>query len=152
MADVPTAVTTLLRAWRRGDQAAFERLTPLSMASYADGRDTICTASAPNHTLQPTALVHEVYLRMVTIDQVDWHDRVHFFAIAARHMRRILVDSARARRYQKRGGGAVNVTFDEMLAVSDRTLTWWPSTMPSRRSLRRTSARRASSNCGFLAG
>ena len=58
---------------------------------------------------------------MVTIDQVDWHDRAHFFAIAARHMRRILVDSARARRYQKRGGGAVNVTFDEMLAVSDRT-------------------------------
>ena len=58
---------------------------------------------------------------MVNIDQVDWHDRSHFIAVAARQMRRILVDSARARRYQKRGGGALNVTFDEALAVSERS-------------------------------
>lgn len=58
---------------------------------------------------------------MVNIDQVDWHDRTHFIAVAARQMRRILVDSARARRYQKRGGGALNVTFDEALAVSERS-------------------------------
>lgn len=121
MADAPTAVTTLLRAWRRGDQAAFERLTPLVYGELRRRARHYLRGERPNHTLQPTALVHEVYLRMVTIDQVDWHDRAHFFAIAARHMRRILVDSARARRYQKRGGGAVNVTFDEMLAVSDRT-------------------------------
>ena len=58
---------------------------------------------------------------MVNIDQVDWHDRTHFIAVAAQQMRRILVDSARARRYQKRGGGAVNVTFDEALVVSERS-------------------------------
>jgi RNA polymerase sigma factor (TIGR02999 family) len=58
---------------------------------------------------------------MVNIDQVDWHDRTHFIAVAARQMRRILVDSARARRYQKRGGGALNVTFDEAVVISERS-------------------------------
>jgi RNA polymerase sigma factor (TIGR02999 family) len=121
MADAPTAVTTLLRAWRRGDQAAFERLTPLVYGELRRRASYYLRGERPNHTLQPTALVHEAYLRMVKSDQVDWHDRAHFFAVAARHMRRILVDSARARRYQKRGGGAVPVTFDEQLAVSERS-------------------------------
>jgi RNA polymerase sigma factor (TIGR02999 family) len=120
MANRPVAVTTLLRAWRRGDQAAFGRLTPLVYDELRRRARHYLRGERPNHTLTPTALVHEVYLRMVNIDQVDWHDRTHFLALAARHMRRILVDSARARRYQKRGGGAVNVTFDEGLAVSDR--------------------------------
>ena len=119
MADAPTAVTTLLRAWRRGDQAAFERLTPLVYGELRRRARHYLHGERPNHTLQPTALVHEVYLRMVTIDQVDWHDRAHFFASAARHMRRILVDSARARRYQKRGGGAIRVTLVDDLALSD---------------------------------
>src|SRR5262245_12193734 len=78
-------------------------------------------AERVNHTLQPTALVHEAFLRLIRVEDVDWQDRAHFFAVAAQNMRRILVDSARARRYQKRGGGAVNVTFDEALAVSGRS-------------------------------
>lgn len=120
MAEAATAVTTLLRAWRRGDQAAFERLTPLVYDQLRRRARHYLRGERPNHTLRPTALVHEAYLRLVNLDQVDWQDRSHFFALAARQMRRILVDSARARRYQKRGGGAVSVTFDEALAVSRR--------------------------------
>ena len=121
MGDVPGTVTMLLGAWRRGDQAAFERLAPLVYDELRRRARHYLRSERPNHTLQPTALVHEVYLRMVKIDRVDWHDRVHFFAIAAQYMRRILVDSARARRYNKRGAGALNVTFDEALAVWDRS-------------------------------
>ena len=120
MAEAASAVTTLLRAWRRGDQAAFERLTPLVYDQLRRRARHYLRGERPNHTLRPTALVHEVYLRLVNLDQVDWQDRSHFFALAARQMRRILVDSARARRYHKRGGGAVTVTFDEALAVSRR--------------------------------
>ena len=120
MAEAASAVTTLLRAWRRGDQAAFERLTPLVYDQLRRRARHYLRGERPNHTLRPTALVHEAYLRLVNLDQVDWQDRSHFFALAARQMRRILVDSARARRYQKRGGGAVSVTFDEALAVSRR--------------------------------
>jgi RNA polymerase sigma factor (TIGR02999 family) len=69
------------------------------------------------HTLQPTALVNEVYLRLVDVERVRWQNRAHFLAMAARLMRRVLVDFARSRRYQKRGGGGERVTFDEMLVV-----------------------------------
>jgi RNA polymerase sigma factor (TIGR02999 family) len=71
------------------------------------------------HSLQATALVNEAYLRLVNAQDVEWQDRSHFLAVSARAMRRILVDHARARRYQKRGGDAVRVTFDEALVVSD---------------------------------
>ena len=70
------------------------------------------------HSLQATVLVNEAYLRLVSAKDVAWHDRTHFFAVAARVMRRILVDHARARHYQKRGGGAPKVTFDEALIVT----------------------------------
>ena len=120
MSEAAAAVTTLLRAWRGGDQAAFERLTPLVYDELRRRARRYLRGERPDHTLRPTALVHEVYLRLVNLDQVDWQDRTHFFVLAARQMRRILVDSARARRFQKRGGGAVSVTFDEQLAVSGR--------------------------------
>jgi RNA polymerase sigma factor (TIGR02999 family) len=71
------------------------------------------------HTLQATALVNEVYLRLIEVDQVRWQNRAHFFAMAARLMRRILVDAARSRGYQKRGGGATMVSLEEALVVSD---------------------------------
>ena len=71
------------------------------------------------HTLQTTALVHEAYLRLIDQQEVGWQSRAHFFAIAAQMMRRILVDHARARHYQKRGGGAQRVSFDEALVVSN---------------------------------
>jgi RNA polymerase sigma-70 factor, ECF subfamily len=73
----------------------------------------------PDHSLQATALVNEAYLRLVDVKEVAWHDRAHFLAVAARVMRRILVDHARARHYQKRGGNAARVTFDEGLVVTD---------------------------------
>jgi len=72
----------------------------------------------PGHTLQTTALVNEVYLRLVDVNAVEWQDRAHFFAISARMMRRILTDFARSRNYQKRGAGAVQVSFDEALIVT----------------------------------
>src|SRR5262245_66506291 len=74
-----------------------------------------------NHTLQPTALVHEAFLRLIRVEDVDWQDRAHFFAVAAQNMRRILVDSARARRYQKRGGGAVNRSEERRVGKEERT-------------------------------
>jgi RNA polymerase sigma factor (TIGR02999 family) len=73
----------------------------------------------PHHTLQATALVNEAYMRLVDVQQMNWQNRSHFLAMAARLMRRILVDSARARGYQKRGGGALRVTFVDDLAVTD---------------------------------
>jgi RNA polymerase sigma-70 factor (ECF subfamily) len=111
-------VTTLLRAWSRGDQRAFDQLTPLVYDELRRRARQYLRAERANHTLRPTGLVHEVYLRLVNLDDVDWQDRTHFFALAARQMRRILVDSARARKYQKHGGGAVNVTFDDAIAVA----------------------------------
>jgi RNA polymerase sigma-70 factor (ECF subfamily) len=74
---------------------------------------------SPDHSLQATALVNEAYVRLVDVQEMNWQNRAHFLAMAARLMRRILVDSARARGYQKRGGGAVRVTFCEELAVAD---------------------------------
>lgn len=115
-----TEVTTLLRAWRRGDQSALERLTPLVYGELRRRARAYLRGERIDHTLQSAALVNEVYLRMVKGAKVDWHDRTHFFVVAARCMRRVLVDSARAHRYQKRGGDAVRVTFDEGLAISDR--------------------------------
>lgn len=113
-------VTTLLRAWRRGDDAAFDRLTPLVYHELRRRARVYLRGERPDHTLRPTALVHEVYLRLVNVHRVDWQDRAHFFAVAARQMRRILVDSARARLYQKRGGGALRVTLDDALPVTSR--------------------------------
>ena len=73
----------------------------------------------PDHSLQATALVNEAYLRLIDVQHVNWQNRAHFLAMSARLMRRILVDAARSKRFQKRGGGAVRVTFDEGLAVTD---------------------------------
>src|SRR5262245_51094812 len=120
MADRTSGVTALLNAWRGGDKSAFDRLTLLVYDELRRRARYYLKAERPNHTLRPAALVNDVYLRLINIERVDWHDRSHFFAIAARHMRQILVDSARARRYQKRGGGVPNVTFEENLAVAER--------------------------------
>src|SRR5574342_468320 len=94
MADPAVAVTTLLHSWRRGDPAAFERLMPLVYDELRRRARHYLRGERPNHTLRPTALVNEAYLRLVKLDQVDWQDRTHFFVVAARQMRRILVDSA----------------------------------------------------------
>jgi RNA polymerase sigma factor (TIGR02999 family) len=114
----PSSPTALLLAWGRGDQAAFDQLVPLvheelrRIARQRMGRER------GGHTLQATALVNEAYLRLIEVKRIQWQNRQHFFAMAARIMRRVLVDAARARRFHKRGGGAPMVSMNEALAVS----------------------------------
>jgi len=109
------AVTDLLRRWRHGDKEALDRLTPLIYDQLRRRAGRLLSRER-GHTLQPTALVHEAYLRLVGSGvKVDWADRAHFFAIAARVMRQILIDAARTRRRLKRGGKAIRVTLSEAL-------------------------------------
>lgn len=108
-------ITTLLLEWGSGKRDALQELTPLvydqlrQLASRALGRER------PGHTLQSTALVHEAYLRLIDQDRVQWHDRDHFFAIAAQLIRRILVSHARSRNALKRGSAHTMVTLDESM-------------------------------------
>jgi RNA polymerase sigma factor (TIGR02999 family) len=111
-------VTQLLKAWGGGDDKALEQLTPVVEQELHRLAHRCMAGDNPGHTLQTTALVNEVYLRLVDVHAVSWQDRAHFFAISARMMRRILTDFARSRHYQKRGGGAVQVTLDEGLIVA----------------------------------
>ena len=111
-----TETTQLLTAWRAGDDAAGERLMPLVYAELHAIAARCMRDERTAATLQPTALVHEAYLRLVGSD-VEWEGRRHFLAVAARTMRRVLVDHARARLRDKRGGGAVSVTLDDTPAA-----------------------------------
>lgn len=115
----PTRVTGLLLKWGRGDEKALERLIPLVHRELHQIARRCMAGEGKGHSLQATALVNEAYLRLVDAKNVAWHDRVHFLSVAARVMRRILVDHARASRARKRGGGATKVTFDEALAISN---------------------------------
>lgn len=105
--------------WGRGDDGALERLIPLVQRELHQIARRCMAGERPGHSLQATALVNEAYVRLVDGKVVAWHDRAHFLAVAARVMRHILVDHARARQYQKRGGQAARVTFDEALVVAD---------------------------------
>ena len=111
-------ITQLLRAWGNGDRQALERLTPLVYEELHRAAHRYMADERAGHTLQTTALVNEVYLRLVDVRGVSWQNRAHFFAICARTMRRILIDFARSRQYQKRGGEAISVTLDNALDVS----------------------------------
>ena len=113
-------VTQLLVAWTHGEQAALDKLVPLVHAELQRLAHRRMGRERPGHTLQTTALVNEVYLRLVDVKQVCWQDPAHFFAVSSQLMRRILVDFARSRRYLKRGGGAQKVTFDEALIPSPK--------------------------------
>jgi len=110
--------TELLLAWGRGEADAFNRLVPLFHAELRRLAVRYMSRERPGHTLQATALVHEAYLRLIEINQVSWQNRAHFFAMSARAMRRILVDSARARNNDKRGGGIPKVSLDDALRVA----------------------------------
>src|ERR1700750_2361204 len=111
-------VTGLLQAWGRGDEEALQKLIPLVYDQLHAAAGRYMARERPGHALQTTALIHETYLRLVDIRQVKWQNRAHFLAICARLMRRILIDFARSRGYQKRGGDAAHVVFDEALVVS----------------------------------
>jgi RNA polymerase sigma factor (TIGR02999 family) len=112
-------ITRLLVAWGEGDARAFERLAPLVYDELRRIARRYMAGEAAGHTLQATALVNEAYLRLIDVNKVHWQNRAHFFAMSARIMRRILVDFARSKLYQKRGAGAEKVSLDEALTVAD---------------------------------
>lgn len=111
-------VTQLLQAWGSGDEGALEQLMPLVYNELHRLAQRYMASEQTGHPLQTTALVHEVYLRLVDVQNVDWQNRAHFYALCARLMRRILVDFARSRNYQKRGGQFPHIQLEEAVTVS----------------------------------
>jgi RNA polymerase sigma factor (TIGR02999 family) len=111
-------VTEMLVAWSNGDESALERLVPLVHDELHRLAHRYMNREGPGHMLQTTALVNEAYLRLVDSSHVRWQNRAHFFAVSAQLMRRILVDFARSRNYLKRGGNAVQVSLDKVLAIT----------------------------------
>jgi RNA polymerase sigma-70 factor, ECF subfamily len=115
---VSASPTDLLLAWSRGERDAFDQLVPLVHGELRRLARRYMSRERPGHTLQPTALVNEAYVRLLGVNRVSWQNRTHFFAMAARVMRRVLVDFERARRNQKRGGGARKASLGEALDVA----------------------------------
>ncbi len=113
----PGHVTQLLTAACRGSDSAVDKLLPLVYGELRRLSNRYFNQERRDHTLQPTALVHEAYLKLVVGESVQWEGRAHFFRVAARAMRRILVDHAIAHTAGKRGGGAARLTLDESLEV-----------------------------------
>jgi RNA polymerase sigma factor (TIGR02999 family) len=114
----PAPITQLLRAWRDGDQTALDALTPLVESELRRLASVYMARERRDHTLQTTALVNEAFIRLVDAQNVRWQDRAHFLGIAARLMRRVLVDHARTRGFQKRGGGQQRIPLDDAVLVS----------------------------------
>jgi RNA polymerase sigma factor (TIGR02999 family) len=114
----PPDVTALLRAWRNGDGRALDALVPLVHDELRRIARRCLRGDRANLSVQATGLVNEAFLRLADVQHVDWQDRTHFFAMSARLMRRVLVDLARARLADKRGGGAVRVAFDENIVAA----------------------------------
>ena len=116
-------VTTLLLEWRGGNRAALDELMPLIYAEFRQLASRALSRERPNHTLQSTALAHELYLKLIDQKRAQWRDREHFFAMASQIIRRILVDYARRLHAQRRGGLDTRITLDEALAPQqDRDL------------------------------
>jgi RNA polymerase sigma factor (TIGR02999 family) len=117
--DAPSAeITNLLKAWSGGDETALERLVEQVYPQLRLMARRYMRNERAGNSLQATALVHEVYLRLVDVNRVEWKERAQFFAMAARMMRRILVSAARAQGSQKRGGGKLNVNIDDAVVLS----------------------------------
>jgi RNA polymerase sigma-70 factor, ECF subfamily len=118
VAELPSKpITQLLRAHSRGERGALEKLVPLVYAELRQLAASLMSRERPDHTLQPTALIHEAYLRLVDRDQPEWDSRAHFFGVAARLMRQILVDHARKHQAGKRGAGLPKLPLEE---IADR--------------------------------
>ena len=113
-------VTRLLKDWGSGNKAALDELMPLVYEQLRKLASICLSSERPDHTLRATALVHEAYIRLVDAD-VAWQDRVHFFAVSARLLRRILVDHARIHHRQKRGGGAETISLDDAVIIGPQT-------------------------------
>ena len=110
----------LLRAWRQGDQAAFDEVAPLIYDELRRMAAAHLRAERPGHTFSPTDLISEAYLKLAGGAGLEFHDRAHFFAIASRNMRQILVDHARRRCRDKRGAGEAPIALDETILATDR--------------------------------
>ena len=109
-------ITSLLLDWSKGDQAAYEQLAPLVYNELHRIARRQMSKERPGHTLQPSALVNEAFLRLIDYDRVNWENRRHFFRLAAKMMREVLINYALSRKSAKRGGAAQRVTLDEALA------------------------------------
>ena len=116
----PQDVTQLLLAWSQGEETALEKLTPLVYKELHRLARRYMGRERTDHTLQATALVNEAYLKLVDCSRVRWQNRAHFLAISAQLMRRVLVDMARSRNYQKRGSGEEKLSLDEALTVAEK--------------------------------
>lgn len=119
--DVGREITQLLHAWRQGDEKALERLTPEVYRELHRAAKRCMRGERDGHTLQTTALINELYLRITDLKAIDWQSRAHFFAVCARQMRRILTDQARARQSHKRGSGAQPLSLDVAPVVSPKS-------------------------------
>ena len=111
-------ITRLLQDWSEGNQTALDKLMPLVYDELRRQAARYLRNERQGHTLQTTALIHEAYLKLLGYERIEWQNRVHFFAIASTAMRRILVDYARERKREKRGGIAENLPLDEALQIS----------------------------------
>lgn len=114
--------TDLLLAWSEGDESAFDKLVPLVYQELHVLARHYMKAERPDHTLQATALVNEAYVRLIEVNRIRWQNRSHFLAIAAQTMRRILVEFARQRHRQKRGGNAVHLTIDDVDMAQEQSV------------------------------
>jgi RNA polymerase sigma factor (TIGR02999 family) len=121
MAPQPSEITVWLKAWCNGDAGALDRLAPVVESELRRLARLYLRKEQPGQTLQPTALINEAFLRLIEWNGVEWQNRTHFFAVAAKMMRRILVNQAVARRAQKRGGDPVLVSLSEADGLSDRS-------------------------------
>ena len=118
----PSEITKLLKAWAGGDKAALDRLAPLVYGELRQMAHRYMGRENPGNSLQTTALVHEAYLKLAGADGMEWNDRAHFFAVSAQMMRRILVDAARMRAADKRGGALARVELNESVdGMEDRS-------------------------------
>lgn len=118
---LPENITHLLKEWNDGDERALDRLTPLVYEELRQQAARYLRRERQNHTLQTTALINEAYLRLIDAKEVRWQGRAHFFAIAANLMRRILVDHARRRDAEKRGGSQIRLTLDRAVARAEQS-------------------------------
>jgi RNA polymerase sigma-70 factor (ECF subfamily) len=115
----PSDATDLLLAWSGGDASAFDKLVPLVYQELRVLAQRYMRRERPDHTLRPTALVNEAYLRLIDVNRIQWQNRAHFLAFAAQTMRRILVEFARNRHRQKRGGDAIHVTLGDVAEMAE---------------------------------
>jgi len=148
--DSPSAVTDLLSRWRNGDRQALDALMPIVYQELRRIARHYLQQERPDHTLQSTALVHEAYVRLLGNDPPEWQNRAHFFGVAARLMRQVLVDHARSRSADKRGGGAYKLALDEELVSArgrDLDLLDLDNALQN---LALTRNRARLLNCGFL--